>query len=387
MNFKYFQRLISNTEFDEIKVIGKDVKKDEQNYHIIGMTLKDKNAVLYVLEAPDYLMDRSDLEEEGPIFPEERTHRNSLKDSMERDRHRSFFLRIREFQNDDNSYGTAGAQSGALMQNDYFEAFMLFMKMNQAGWKLSEDSPFYDIPWDFLAVTNIELCDGFDSLPEWEEDMEILYDSISETYPIEKPVFLECGKTIDIEFSLEDGSTAICYINKIELIDIWASQEKRFADPDYRERMLLHMSEDELEKMKMDLYKILEEHCPRGKCFMAIEYECSDEKIGLQFYDKEYLDTVPQPSSGSCSSLMMRNKPDIENGSHGLKLRGEIIQKPLDKDAQMLEAELFAYYKMVEKKSCKLSELIYVPLPKHVITEEEKEAVVAKYNLIKPKRK
>lgn len=359
MNFEYFQGLISNAEFDEIKVIGKDIKKDNQWYHIIGMTLKDKNAALYVLEAPIYLADRHELEEPFQKFSYERTHRISLKHSMESE-NQSFFLHIREFQNGDKSYETAGAQSGALMQNDCFEAYMLFMKMNQARWKLSEDSPFYDIGWERIAVTNIELRGEFESLPEWEEDMQVLYDSIPERCPIEKPVLLECGKTMDIEFPLADGNSAVCYINKIDIIDIWASQEKRFADPEYKERMLQHISVDEFEEMKKNFYKILEEHCPRGKCFMAIEYECSEENIGLTFYDKEYLDTVPQPSSGSCSSLMMFNKPDTETGSHGLKLRGEIIQKPLDKDVQALEAELFAYHKMVEKKSCRLADLLYI---------------------------
>ena len=84
---------------------------------------------------------------------------------------------------------------------------------------------------------------------------------------------------------------------------------------------------------------------------------------------------------------MMRHKPEKETGIHGLKLRGEIIQKPLDKDALSLEAELFSYYTMVEKKSCKLSELVFQPRPKvleRVLTEEEKERLVSRYNLIKP---
>ena len=131
----------------------------------------------------------------------------------------------------------------------------------------------------------------------------------------------------------------------------------------------------------------MEEHCPRGKCYIALEYECSEENIGLNFYDKEYLDSVPQSSSRSCSSMMMRNKPKKETGIHGLKLRGEIIQKPLDKDTENLEAELFCYYTMVEKKSCKLSELVFQPgpkVPEYILTEEEKERLVSRYNLIKP---
>ena len=384
MNFRYFQTLLSNSDFDEIKVIGKEIKKDDNPYHIIGMTLKDKKACLHVLEAPDYLVERGEFEEEEQIGPKKRTPRNSMKEDMMSEVNQSLFLHMREIHNGDNVLEMSGGQSGAIRQGDYLEAYILFAKMSEAGWEMSQDFLFYTYPWDFLAVTNIELRGEFDSLPEWNEDMEIFYDVMPKQYPVEKSVLLECGKTTDIEFNLEDGKKAICYINKIELHDIWAGQEERFTDPKYVERVLEHMSEEEFEKMKEDFYKILEEHCPKGKCFMAMEYECSDENIGLQFYDKEYLDTIPQPSSGSCSGLMMNNKPEKETGIHGLKLRGAIIQKPLDKEVTNLEAELFSYHTMVEKKQCRLSELIYTPLPEPVMTEEEKEAIAIKYDLIKP---
>ncbi len=217
----------------------------------------------------------------------------------------------------------------------------------------------------------------------------MVYDTNFQRYPVEKPALLECGKTTDIAFELEDGKQAMCYINKVELHDVWAGQEQRFADPVYRERVLQHMSEEEFEKMQEDVYRILEEHCPKGKCFIALEYECSEENIGVNFYDKEYLDSVPQPSSGSCSSMMMRNKPEKETGIHGLKLRGEMIQKPLDRDTKSLEAELFCYYTMVEKENCKLSEVMFQPgskVPERILTEEEKESLVARYNLIKPEK-
>lgn len=393
MNFEYFQRLINQADYDEIKVIGRDIEKDEQQYHIMGMTLKDKKVSLHVLETPSSLCRNNEEEEVAPWIRAERTHRESMKENMEEDREQSLFLHIREIKNGEKNVEMAGAQSGALMQNDTMEAGLLFYKMSEAGWKISVDSPFYNISWKYLAVTNIEIRGEFDTLsdlPEWNEDTELTYAIMSVSYPVEAPVLLECGKTFDIEFELENGEKATCYINKVGLHDVWAGQEKRFADPEYKERVLQCMSEEEFEKMKEDFCKLLEEHCPKGKCFMALEYECSEEDVGLQFYDKEYLDSVPKPSSGSCSSLMMRNKPEEEIGLHRLKLRGEMIQKPLEKDVTTLEAELFAYYTMVEKKTCKLADLVYIPKPEepvHILMEEEKEALVAKYNLIKPESK
>ena len=70
----------------------------------------------------------------------------------------------------------------------------------------------------------------------------------------------------------------------------------------------------------------------------------------MTFYDREYLDTLPKPSKGSATSVFMNVKPEEETGAHGLKLRGCVIQKPLDKDEKTLEAELFSYSKKVEKR-------------------------------------
>lgn len=386
MNFQHFQVINENSNFDEIKVIGMDIQKEGKNYHIIGMTRKAKEAFLYVLETPQYLLNQYNEEETG-FLPKEKTHRVLMKESMETEKDEHFFLHVREFRNQDTCYEMAGGQAGGIKENDYLEACLLFLKMSQAGWKLSEESPFYDCSWEFLAITKIEFRGELEQLPEWNEDMELVFDTGCQRYPVEKPVLLECGKTAEIAFELENGKQAMCYINKVELHDVWAEQEQSFADLVYRERVLQRISEEEFEEMQANVYRILEEHCPRGKCYIALEYECSEENIGLNFYDKEYLDSVPIPSSGNCSSMMMRHKPEKETGIHGLKLRGEIIQKPLDKDALSLEAELFSYYTMVEKKSCKLSELVFRPRPKvleRVLTEEEKERLVSRYNLIKP---
>lgn len=341
MNFSLFNALYTRTEFDEIKVIGKDVEKNGRSYYLLGMTLKEKKASLYVLEIADYTLKEKAFHEEIP--------RESLKIHMEDRKNGSFFMHTRGFRSKDKCYETAGATSGPLKHNDVHEAFMLFLRMHEAGWEISKDSPFYEVDWENLAVTNIELRDEFDRLPEWTDDMEVLVDFIQEDYAIELPVILECGKTMELEFELEDGRTAKCYINKIDTMDVWADEEEKFSDSAYRERMLQHMTEEELEHMKKQFFEALEQQCPRGKQYMVIEYECTEE-VTLTFYDREYLDTIPKPSKGSATAIFMRVKPDAETGSHGLKLRGCVIQKPLDKAEKRLEAELFSYSKPVEKR-------------------------------------
>lgn len=136
-------------------------------------------------------------------------------------------------------------------------------------------------------------------------------------------------------------------------MDIWEKQEKKFSDSAYREKMLQHVSEEELERMKQHFFEVLEEHCPKGKCYMTIEYECSED-VSLNFYDREYLDTLPKPNKGSASALLMSVKPEKETGEHGYKLRGGVIQKPLDRNVKKMDAELFSYVETVQKKIEKL---------------------------------
>ncbi len=348
MNFNYFQKLIVNAEFDEIKVIGKDIKKENCWYHMLGMTLKDKKAFLYVLEL-------TEGETEEIIFDKEETPRMSLKKQMQVQREQSFFMQIREFRCVDKVYETAGATAQSMRYGDYGELYLLFMKMCAAGWEVVKESPFYEAGWDLFSMIQIEFRDEFEHLPKWEDEMMVLVDSVPESKEIEVPVLLECGKTREIPFLLENEKEAVCYINKVYLMDIWKEEEKRFSDTAYREKMLLHVTEVEFEQMKENFFRVLEEHCPRGKCYMVVEYECSEEDMGLNFYDREYLEQKPEERNGSATALLMRIKPDTEVGSHGLKLRGGIIQKALlDKGTMQLDAELFSYYRMVGKRVEKL---------------------------------
>ena len=341
MNFEFFDLLYANAQFDEIKVIGKEIQKEEQFYHIIGMTRKEKEAVLYVLELANCL--------ENERFFAEKTPRESLKQTMEEQRNGSFFMHIRELYMQGKTYETAGASSGPIKNSDYCEAFLLFLKMREAGWEISEDSLFYTMGWDSFVLTRIELRDEFDSLPNWEDTVEVLINTAPESYAIEQAVQLECGGTPELTFLLNDGTTAHCYINKIYPMDVWAEEEKRFSDPVYREKMLQHISEEELEQMKRHLFEVLEEQCPRGCCYMVVEYECTEE-ISLNFYDSVYLDTVEKPKGGSASALFMRVKPDEKTGMHGLPLCGCVIQTPIGAEVKALQAELFSYSKRIEKR-------------------------------------
>jgi len=341
MNYQYFQYLYHQSLYDEIKIIGKDIKRDEGWYHILGMTLKEKKASLCVIEMMDFT-----LEEE--CGPEDHTPRNSMKRRIEAQRRESLFLRIRELKNENFTCRIAGASSGPIRHSDYGEIYFMFLRMVEAGWKLPEDSVFYDIEWDSYVITNVELEGEYDHLPEWTEEMQALVYAKQQGGMIEQPVLLECGKTKELEFSLSDGTLAHCYINKVFVFNMWEEQEKKFADSEYRARILQRISEEEFEEMKKNCFETLQEQCPKDLCYVALYYEC-DRELSLNFYDTEYLNTIPKPKEGSCSSMAVMIRPEQKTGEHGLPLKGAVFQKPVPKDTVSLEVELFSYSKKIEQ--------------------------------------
>lgn len=351
MNYQFFDLLYRKFQCDEVKVIGKEIEYDGRWYHIIGLTLKEKKATLYVFEFDENAVtDECDFSGERDM---EKTPRESMKQSMRQQENKSLFLHAREFRCDGRTYETAGSTSGSLKNNDQCEVQILCMLMRQAGWQIEKESVFYKAGWDALTFTEVELGDEFERLPDWKSNLTAVFDVMPRGCVVEMPVVLEPGKEKTINFAMEDGSDAECYINKVYLMDVWADAKEHFEHSEYRERMLQHMTVEEFETGKNHFMQALEETCPPGKYYMAVEYECSRD-VSVSFYDKGYLDTVPKPKMGSATALLISVKPDKKMGSHGLKLRGCVIQTPLDAETESLDAELFSYSESVSKSEVML---------------------------------
>jgi len=348
MDFKYFDRILKKASYDEVKVIGRDVKLDGHYAHIIGMTLKDKQAFVYALE----LMEHPDAEEEVFHSITDKTHRQQMKDNYENEKDIAV-LRVREFHSNGKVYEVAGANSSVTKNYNMAEHILIYLMMREHGWKMPVESPLYKSDWECLQMSVIKLRDEMEELPDWGMDLEIVKDSHAKTELLEIPVTLTCGEHPVIPFHLNDGTQAECYINKIYLHDIWADHERRFADEEYKNKVLEHISEEEFQKMKEQSEKALLADCPRGKCYMLVEYECSTD-VAINFYATSYLDSKPRVHPGGATSLLILHRPDAEEGTHGLKLRGCVIQTPLEPDITSLEAELFSYTEIVKQDTEKV---------------------------------
>jgi len=337
MDFEQLQQ--AEKEYDEFMVIGKNIKKRGQIYHIAGMTRCGSEAVLYVLEQEMETKVKKESEMREGEIQKNQTNRINRKSCPEN----SYFFDIEELKTGKEICSVKETSSSCLGVDNY-EMLLLFSDMLRAGWK-PQDSPFWSTSWDRLMLTRVVFKLEQEKLPVWQDRISVKLGRRHKTCFVEQPVCLMTGEESMTEFVLEDGRKGVCYINKVYPIDVWKEQEKQFENPKYLERM----TREELEEMKQQFYSCLEQSCPKGMCYLGIQYECTLEG-SLVFYDTAFLEAESEVCSGSAALLLMRLRPDEPVGKHGYQNRGCIIQTPVRPDIEKLSAELFQFIEFLPEK-------------------------------------
>lgn len=285
MNFEQMQQ--AYREFDEVMPIGKTVEQDGGAYHIVGMTRIGRQAELYIIgEAAG--KDESVEEVREQTGEEQYTNRMSMKSTSEQ----YPLFNIRTIKIGERELDVQGANTGPVMLNAGYAVdadsanILLFWEMMRAGWRISEDDLFFATDWSDMWLTKMDFQTETDSLPVWNgQDILVKYGRWKRSYYIEKPVCLTVGEEAELEFMTGDGRNGRCYLNKVFPVDIWKENEERFKDPRYLEVM----SAEELEAHKKEFFGNLEKDCPKGMCYLGIEYECTLEG-SLAFYDRAFLE-------------------------------------------------------------------------------------------------
>ncbi len=320
-------------QLQDILVIGKTIERDDRKYHILGMTLSDE-ANLYIIEPYDRL---EPINRKGI-----RNHRRILKEHEGRS---CCYLHCSEFYLGDAKLQVQGGTSGSLEYSlEDYGTIQLFLDMMSAGWTVPEwlrDTDWTDLQMVTLHIANIE------KLPDYSPAMPITITHRPDPtqHILEKNIVLNVGKSRSFSFTDDDGDDVQCHINTITLIDVWKNTEEELSDPKLSERFSPEQLE-QLQQVRKKSYETLEQCCPKGMCYIGIEYECS-KNYDLVFHSKQYLTSRPEMHQGSSSFLMMRLKPDQETGTHGLPLKGCVIQTPFSPDTTKIPAELFLYYKRI----------------------------------------
>lgn len=329
MNFLYLEEVYR--ELHDILIIGKTIERNNKKCHIIGMTLEDE-VKLYIIEPynePEYCSNRK----KGVC-----NQRKILKEQEKEE----YYLNCSEVY-----FGNERLQvqesSGSPLRfiNDYGE-IQLFFEMMKAGWVIPEW--LKNEEWDNLQLTTLEFAD-VKKLPNYSTEMPIIikHNPNPIQYILEKTITLNVGKSNSFSFTDNYGDKVQCYINNVSLINVWEDMEEQFSDSQYTKKFL----PEQLQEIKKHCYRALEQSCPKGMCYISVEYECSKD-LNLQFYTKEYLKSCPEEHEGSVSILMMNTKPDKEIGIHNLPLKSCVIQTAVTPDTFKISAELFSYLEKVD---------------------------------------
>lgn len=331
MNFSFLEDV--HQKWRDILVIGKSIERDNKKYHIVGMTLSDV-ARLYIIEP------YNELANENKAKKGSRSLRRLLKEQETND---CCYLHCSEFYLGKEKLQVQGGTGGPLkFSSEDYAAIQLFFDMMNAGWTVPEW--LKDEDWDKLQLVTLDIA-NIEKLPEYSPTTPITIkhrpDPIQ--HILEKTITLQVGKSRSFCFMDNYGDTVQCHINNVTLIDVWKNTEEQLSDPKLAERF----SPEQLQEARKYSYDALEQSCPKGMCYVGIEYECSKD-LSLSFYSKQYLKSRPEAQQGSASFFLMRLKPDKKTGTHKLPLKGCVISTPVAPDTAKIPAELFLYFEKVD---------------------------------------
>ncbi|MEZ3477055.1 MAG: hypothetical protein K1W08_00405 [Lachnospiraceae bacterium] len=357
MNYEVFQTYLKIFRFDEVKVIGKDVMLGDVCIHVVGMGFRresdNKGPYLYLLE-------EQPQQEECAGCSHNQTKRETMLESGRGNQNDRKALHISQIQIGETCYTFQGGGMGNLMQADFVQAYLLFQQMMEAGWRIPETSPFYEMDWNQIGLAELRLSGVYDRLPELSGEIRrVTLGMTCRQYAVQMPVQLERGKTAELRFALEEGGEEIvCYVNQVGMSQPLLEQQERFEDAKYREMALQYQTIEEFENMKKSVLNALEEQCPAGMGYFTVEYECTGEGLSAQFYTVAELDGVSEPakthviggSTGVTTIMMMGGKPEQEIGPHGLRSRTTVVQTVVPVETQTLAAELFLVIETIPEK-------------------------------------
>ena len=399
MNIGRLQECIK--QIDDIKVIGKNIKIEDAYYHIIGIAQVDGEMKLYILSY--------EHREEEQLRPKKRrSKRQEMREGVVRGWNP--FFEMKALQIGSQCLQLTGGSSSAVQQGEDMESVFILAEFIKTGWHLSKDHLFARKCFESLMLTTMDIEGNVESLSQLEgQPIKATYRQTSQSFLLEKSITLEVGnlglgKKKSFKFKLDEDRECRCYINKVEINDLRAGYEEKFKDPRYLE----HMTKEELEEMKQQSLKMLDEHCPIGMGYVFVEYECS-EPIHLDIYSKETfknpkkaLENHTEKKIGndekikgdieyllrekSSSDMVIMAKSDEPIGPRGLCQKISVIQMPIAKETEKIKAEIFSYRVSIPERTIILEEvdeeevsLRKAKAHKQILDEATKLEIIRKY--------
>ena len=204
-----------------------------------------------------------------------------------------------------------------------------------------------------IQCTALELEGEYEKIPfsgQELADLEFLEEKRHYHVPVKRKMKRKIGRqtgrketfTVQIPCRQEHGATAYqereitYYINHIKLVDGWTKAKEK-CDEMKAQGILSDEKEYQM------FLNHLKEICPPGMRNLAVEYECED--ASLEFYTREQLQEKQKirEGEGATAFFLAGNRVKGE-GIHGMKLRGCMIQYPVQPDITEADLELLCAF-------------------------------------------
>ena len=337
MNFEVLQHQLS--QIKEISIISRNAEIDGVICHVMGMVRRDDHTLqMLILQYDEAYREKL---EEAEIADLTDTHPGLITNRIEQRGDRRLVPTLRfgsvekvcigdsELTTNESGWNKCGTEQ--------WDKVALFTQFLLSGWN-SVGIDTKDINTIFL--TNLTFDGAYDTIPAFDTEAPIRFcmRQNSTRHLVELPLTLAVGSEYPNKLYFTDkvnGEQHWVQINRVTLCDMWVEMSQTFDNL----RMKKQFSLEELARSKAEFEERFSKMCPKGMCYLVIEYEC-EEDISLQFYSKRWLDMQPIHNNSAMGFLMKSDEP---TGKLGLKLKSAIIQEPMAANTVSIEAELFAY--------------------------------------------
>lgn len=338
MNLQVLQHQLS--QIKEIAVISRNAEIDGVICHVMGVVRRDEHTLqMLILQYDEAYQEK--LEEAAAIADLSATPVELITNRIEQRGNRNMqptqrFDRVEKVCIGDLELTTNESSSG-ICGTDQWDKVALFTQFLLSGWN-SVGIDTKDI--NTLLLTNLTFDGAYDTIPVFDTEAPIHFSMRqgSMCHLVELPVTLAVGSEYPDKLYFTDKVSEEQHwvqINKVTLCDMWAEMSKIFDNSQMKEQF----SPEELIQSKTEFEERFSAMCPKGMCYLVIEYEC-EEGISLQFYSKRWLDAKPIHDNSAMVILM---KPDEPMGKLGLRLKAAIIMEPMSPNTVNIETELFQY--------------------------------------------
>ncbi len=327
----------------DIRIIGKELVTEKKLCEVMGFCLFGGHLQLLLLEYDKGLVEYEERQEE--LYSESErvlTNRSRKRRAIDKG-FRSAVSGIEEIVIDGISYIVEENGTERVMPSDY-EKHFLFAQFFEKGW---EPKSIGGINLENCFLSTITFKESFNKIPRLGDNAAIIFRFCDDLRAklVEQAITLNVGREYKekIYFIAEDtGEEHWVYINNVSVIDIYTETMKKLEDPQFAKQL----SAADLIKMKVDAERRILEVCPRGKGFLAIEYE-SDRDQQIDFYSKQWLESEPSCKSFGTTFVV---RADKKEGILGKRLRAALVEEPLELGTKIVEAEIFSVYETIEGK-------------------------------------